>query len=158
MGKLLFKGVYTARKLLMSVLIFTLALSSSGVASAAVVQSVSNEKRINQIYEKRSRVLAEQKAGYLEEIERLGNELESLGVKFLSPLEVQRKMETSAKTSNVITPNVIIPPNDRNIIWSSYRSNWVKNGVTYEVQHLTAEPNGLSSALFDTGGIVLQNF
>lgn len=32
-----------------------------------------------------------------------------------------------------------------------------KNGVTYEVQHLTAEPNGSTSALMDTGGIILRN-
>lgn len=158
MAKQLFKGVFTARKLLLSVLIFTLALGSSGVVSASDAQSVSNEERINQIYEERSRVLAEQKEGYLVEFEKLGEELESLGVEFLSTQEVLKKMEIAAKTSNdVIIPNVITPPNVNNIIWSSFRSNWVKNGVTYEVQHLTAEPNGSSSSLFDTGGIVLQN-
>ncbi|MBU5354296.1 hypothetical protein KQI74_18570 [Paenibacillus barcinonensis] len=158
MEKQLFKGALTARKLLLSVLIFTLAFGSSSIVSASDALSVSNEERINQIYEERSRVLAEQKEGYLDEFEKLGKELESLGVEFLSTRDVQQKIEMEARKSNdIFVPNVTTPPNSNNIIWSSFRANWVKNGVTYEVQHLTAEPNGSSSSLFDTGGIVLQN-
>lgn len=155
----LFRGKLTSKKLLMGALVCLLAFGSSGVVSASSPQEANsdNEERVNQIYVERAKVLAEQKEGYLEEYERLGKELESLGVEFLTTQEVQEKMEIAAKNSNGVIPYVAIPPNARNIIWSSFRNNWVKNGVTYEVQHLTAEPNGSSSSLMETGGIVLQN-
>jgi len=157
MGNRLFKGTFTPKKLLLSALICMMALGSSGVVSASAPQPVRSEDQINQIYEERAQVLAEQKEGYLEEFARLGKELESLGVEFLSSQQVKQKMEMTSRNSNGVVPYVDIPPNKKNIIWSSFRNKFVKNGVTYEVQHLTAEPNGSSSSLMETGGIVLQN-
>ncbi|MEC0371820.1 hypothetical protein [Paenibacillus chibensis] len=62
----------------------------------------------------------------------------------------------SVNESNSISPR-INPPQSNNIFWSSYRQDWIKNGVTYEVQHLTAQSTSSPSSLWGTTVAVLQN-
>jgi len=100
----------------------------------------------------RGLIFAEQGKEYV----KLGKELESLGVEFLGPEEVKKKMEIAKKSSGLYTPYVDLPTST-NVTWSSFRNKFVKNGVTYEVQHLAAELNSLSSRLKETGGLLLQS-
>ncbi|NUU58560.1 hypothetical protein HP548_31245 [Paenibacillus taichungensis] len=152
--------------MVLSTLICLMLMSFSGVVSAnsdemtssgiQPLQSSSIDEQINKIYEKRGLVLAQKKEGYLEEYDRLGKELESLGVEFLSPSQVEEKMEIAKKSYNGFSPQVIIPANGK-YTWSSIRNSWVKNGVTYEVQHLTAESNSNASILKGTQAKVIQS-
>jgi hypothetical protein len=57
-------------------------------------------------------------------------ELESLGVEFLTPEEAQVLIKQKNALKGGIEPQVALPTSS-NIVWSSYRANWVKNGVTY---------------------------
>lgn len=149
-----------------SLLIGLMLLNVSGIAAASEdlaatsdiqpLNSTGVEEKINELYQERSIVLAQKKEGYLEEYERLGKELESLGVEFLSNEEVVEKMEIAKKSYNGQLPQVIIPPNGK-YTWSSVRNKWVKNGVTYEVQHLTAEPNSNASILKGTQARAIQS-
>ncbi|MEK5059779.1 hypothetical protein BK126_27055 [Paenibacillus sp. FSL H7-0326] len=151
---------------LSSLLIGTLLFSISSVAlasddlvvSADIVplNSISVDEKIKGLYEQRSLVLAQKKEGYQEEYEKLGKELEALGGEFLTQAQVAEKMEIAKKTYNGPTPQIALPKNPK-YVWSSVRNSWVKNGVTYEVQHLTAEPNSTKSILWGVQTGVTQS-
>lgn len=149
------------KRVLLGILIGMLVFGSSGrVQADSKSQSINTEKQIQQIYDERASVLAERKEGYLQKYDELGKELESLGVKFLTPEEVQEKMEIAKRTYQDSYPDSVSPyvvsPSNNNYAWSSFRNTWVKNGVTYEVQHLTAEATSRPSILWETGGIVIE--
>ncbi|MEK5415520.1 hypothetical protein BSK49_08355 [Paenibacillus odorifer] len=147
------------RKIASLVLISSLLLGSTGVVSASSSNNNDVEAQISKIYQERADLLGEHKAGYEIEYEKLGKELESLGVDFLTPEEAQvviAQKKSLGTDSSQIQPFVDLPAST-NIVWSSFRSNWVKNGVTYEVQHVTAESNAQNSALKNTGVTFLSN-
>ncbi|WP_144024668.1 hypothetical protein [Paenibacillus odorifer] len=147
------------RKIASLVLISSLLLGSRGVVSASSSNNNDVEAQISKIYQERADLLGEHKAGYEIEYEKLGKELESLGVDFLTPEEAQvviAQKKFLGTDSSQIQPFVDLPAST-NIVWSSFRSNWVKNGVTYEVQHVTAESNAQNSALKNTGVTFLSN-
>lgn len=158
------RGFKRRKSIVSTLLIGLMAFNVSGIAAASEVittsdirplQSTGVQERITELYAERGVVLAQKKEGYLEEYDRLGKELEFFGVDFLSPNEVDSKMEIAMKTYEGPTPKVIRPPNGK-YIWSSYRDDWVKNGVTYEVEHLTAEPSANSNILKGTQARVIQ--
>lgn len=116
--------------------------------------SISNDLKIQEIYDQRSKLTLENKNDS-EEYVKLGQELENLGVEFLSTEQVQEKNAQAIKNSsntnqNLVQPQVAVPISS-SVVWSSFRNRFVKNGVEYEVQHLTAEPNSKSSNLKGTG-------
>ncbi|GIP26759.1 hypothetical protein J23TS9_18890 [Paenibacillus sp. J23TS9] len=77
----------------------------------------------------------------------LENELESLGVKKLTPNEVQ----TNYVNENVTNPKVVVPPSNGNVNWYEYRYTSVRSGVTYAVQNLYAQAVGPKTNLYISG-------
>ncbi|WP_340034266.1 hypothetical protein [Paenibacillus sp. FSL H3-0302] len=77
------------RKIASLVLISSLLLGSTGVVSASSSNNNDVEAQISKIYQERADLLGEHKAGYEIEYEKLGKELESLGVDYLTPEEAQ---------------------------------------------------------------------
>lgn len=90
--------------------------------------------------------------------------LARLGVTFLSDSQV-RQMFPETKNDkalaltgqtllvtgdNSVQPMVDAPDSSKNT-WTTYRSSFVSNGVTYNLQRLTAQPNSSSSPLMNVG-------
>lgn len=144
------------KKFVATVLVFGLLFGLTGIVSASGINDNKREDQINKIYQERASLLAEKKEGFEKEYDSLGKKLESLGVEFLTPEQVQIEMNKKAQLETKIRPQVSLPPSS-NITWSSYRNKWVKNGVTYEVQHVTAESNIQNSQLKKTGTTLLFN-
>ncbi|WP_028594506.1 hypothetical protein [Paenibacillus assamensis] len=108
------------------------------------------EARINELYEERAKLRLQEKTDF-EKIQSVNSELESLGVKFMSDEEVKNKFVLQKGMS--ISPYVSVPTMD-NVVWSTWRGVSSKNGKSYEVQHLIAEPNSKNSNLKTTGVVI----
>lgn len=162
-------------KLLIVASLVSITTSFSGISNAATSEDIvslepreqvnsvnlysqeipARNKMISDLMAERAIVLAEEKPGFLMEWNRLGNEMQKLGVEFLSNQEVKMKINNLSNYDR-ISPYVVIP-SQSNIAWTSYRENWVKDGITYEVQHLTAEANSQNSSLKGANGKIIQS-
>lgn len=70
-----------------------------------------------------------------------------MGVEFLSSEDVakKKKFAMSSKVARVSKPT------SANVTWTSKRVNYTYNGVTYEIQMLTAQPKNDKSKLYLQG-------
>ncbi|MCG7409481.1 hypothetical protein MH117_18900 [Paenibacillus sp. ACRRX] len=157
-----------------ALLMLSVAIPASAASYTTNLSNINNDEitevnpertnKIEILYEERSRLIQSNDHG--EKLAENQMKLEGLGVEFLSTNEVQQRFGndapaeanlnlTSVNNSDLISPYVN-PPEKKNIVWKSYRADMVKNSVTYEVQHLTAESNSQSSSLKGTTTAVVQ--
>lgn len=120
---------------------------------------------IEKLNDERSKLLQSDDQG--EKLAENQKKLEDLGVEFLSTNEVQQRFGDDAPVadllnaikayeSNSVSPSVN-PPQKSGIVWESFRNDFTKNGIVYEVQHLTAKPSSSSSSpLQGTNVAVIQ--
>ncbi|WP_195574981.1 hypothetical protein [Paenibacillus sp. 1001270B_150601_E10] len=160
--------------ILTALLTLSVAIPASAASYATNLSDVNNDEiievnpertdEIEKLYDERTRLIQSDDNG--EKLAENQMKLEGLGVEFLSTNEVQQRFgddapvaallnATNVNELNSISPYVN-PPEKKNIVWTSFRADMVKNGVTYEVQHLTAQSNSQPSSLKGTSTAVVQ--
>lgn len=140
---------------LLSMLLLFSFSSVVGANPSNEIVEVSPERtdRIFELYERRDNLIRSGIIG--EEIAKINDELIELGVTVMSPAEVMQKYGDepqikdalnlySSDSSFSIDPRVV-GPNYPFVEWKSFRSKFWKDGILYDVQHLTATPNGESA-------------
>ncbi len=131
--------MFKIKKVFSMSLVFVMLLSSNIVAFANNMNST--EDQVEYLIDYRAELLS---LGKYNELENIDQRLEALGVEFLTNLEVQSKaIDTSNGIARVSTPVM------ENVTWMSSRTNYTYNGVTYEIQTLTAQPKNHNSNLID---------
>ncbi|EES71154.1 hypothetical protein POTG_04236 [Paenibacillus sp. oral taxon 786 str. D14] len=75
----------------------------------------------------------------------LRKKLSSLGVRELTPIEVQEKI-----SKNLVTPNVSVPPSNSNVRWYELRYTHTRSGKTYDIQELYAQAVGYNTNLYSS--------
>lgn len=75
----------------------------------------------------------------------LRDKLSSLGVRELTPIEVQEKL-----SENLVTPNVSVPPTNSNVRWYELRYTHTRSGKTYDIQELYAQAVGYNTNLYSS--------
>lgn len=125
-------------------MVLTLVMSTATSALSASKEDT-KELSIQNLFDQRAKLLNEKEVD-LQRINRIESQLQTLGVESLSSGEVNAKFKVTGK----ITPQVSVP-NQTNVSWFTYRSEIIKNGKTYEVQRLIAQPNTLDSNLKSRG-------
>jgi len=143
-------------------LIFSLFSTSPLNASAEYSRK---ESTIHELYDQKAAILAqyerEDKSNYNKEDKKIREEkfasqlkkidikLMQLGVEFLSNEQLQYFMNKQNQ-QNYLQPLVAVPTQN-NVIWSTYKTTFTRNGKSYEVQRLVAQPKvGYSSNLKDS--------
>ncbi|MNH83364.1 hypothetical protein D3C73_357590 [compost metagenome] len=125
------------RKFFCILMILTLVLSLTPTIFASPVQDI-KETRIQQLYDQRAAVLNEEIVD-MNKVDNIDKQLKSLGVEFITSEQVRKQFHNEN-----MSPNVSLPQQD-NVSWSTYRTEIIKDGITYEVQRLIAQPNSKSS-------------
>lgn len=161
-----------------ALLTVSVAIPASAASAASYTTNLSNvhndeitevnperTAEIEKLNDERSKLLQSDDQG--EKLAENQKKLEDLGVEFLSTDEVQQRFGDDAPVadllnaikayeSNSVSPSVN-PPQKSGIVWESFRNDFTKNGIVYEVQHLTAKPSSSSSSpLQGTNVAVIQ--
>ncbi|MNK25979.1 hypothetical protein D3C87_443100 [compost metagenome] len=137
------------RKFFCILMILTLVLSLTPTIFASPVQDI-KETRIQQLYDQRAAVLNEEIVD-MNKVDNIDKQLKSLGVEFITSEQVRKQFHNEN-----MSPNVSLPQQD-NVSWSTYRTEIIKDGITYEVQRLIAQPNSKSSNLKAKGNKALSS-
>jgi hypothetical protein len=142
--------------LLSSVFVFTTA--TTALASDSPVLKLADSSQvlsIKDLYQQKSELLTQSPIDQVK-IAEIDTDLKGLGVDFLTQEQVNEKSNTTVGELKGFTPQIAVP-SQSNISWSSYRDTVTRQGVTYEVQHLVAQPNGLSSNLAGNGNTTIKS-
>lgn len=147
--------------ILMSVVLLFSVISPS--TSYAAEENNSDDTKelqiIHELYAQRAALLLEQEQNqkqnklsngdkeeyYTSELKEIDASLERLGVDFLTDEQVKEFMEKE-ESQNGVQPQVAVP-SQGNVDWSTYRTTLTRNGKSYEVQRLVAQPNYKASNL-----------
>ncbi|MNS45447.1 hypothetical protein D3C72_779140 [compost metagenome] len=105
-------------------MILTLVLSLTPTIFASPVQDI-KETRIQQLYDQRAAVLNEEIVD-MNKVDNIDKQLKSLGVEFITSEQVRKQFHNEN-----MSPNVSLPQQD-NVSWSTYRTEIIKDGITYD--------------------------
>lgn len=122
-------------------------LLPTSFASSSKSENFSDEA-FNSLYEKRAQLIC---LGKFDELDTIDNQLKNMGVEFLSSKDVAKRFATSSKVARVSQPT------SANVTWTSKRVNYTYNGVTYEIQTLTAQPKNDKSKLYLQGNRAISS-
>mgnify|MGYP004552855783 FL=1 len=136
-------------KRMISTLMATILLALSFAVPVFAQESSDNSALIDSLLEERAALICLEKWN---EVDSLDQQLESLGVEKLTAAEVDERFGSI----NGATPYVSTPAST-NVTWLSSRTNYTYNGVTYEIQTLTAQPNQNNSNLKISGTYLLKD-
>ncbi len=140
------------KKIICIILIFLLTVGSFSLPSNA--STIANDNTTADILlEKRAEYICSNNYEKLEEIDK---QLEKLGTYKLSSSETLQLFNTLEQNENSATPYVVKPVSDT-VTWFTSRTDYTYNGTTYEIQTLTAQPNGNNSNLALTGAKVIES-
>jgi len=143
--------------LLSTAFVFTTATTAfaSDSTLTAKYPNTSQVQTIKDLYLQKSELLTQDPIDQ-NNIIAIDTKLSSLGVEFLTQEQVNAKSDNSTSELKDFTPQIVVP-SQSNISWSSYRDTVTRQNVTYEVQHLVAQPNGLSSNLKGNGNTTVKS-
>lgn len=130
-------------KRLVSAFMAAVLLTLSFAVPVFAQESSDNSARIDSLFDERAELICLEK---WDEVDSIDRQLESLGVEKLTAAEEDERFGSyvSAPTSTDTT-------------WFSSRVNYTYNGVTYEIQTLTAQPNRNDSCLKQSGSRSLSS-
>lgn len=136
-------------KKMISILTVLVLLVLSLTVTAFAQTPSDRDSQIDFLLEKRAECICLEQ---WDEIASIDKELERLGVEKLSPEEVEERFtNTSGAEPYVSTPI------SNNVTWFSVRSVYPYNGVTYEIQTLSAQPNQNDSNLKQSGSRAISS-
>lgn len=146
---------YSVKKIISLVLVLAISMVMSIPAFATTSNNKNVELKIQELYNEKAQLLCDKTVDQ-NKLDRIDTQLESLGVEFLKPEEVQTRFPDISKDKQY-GPYVVTPVQD-NVSWSSYKSAaTADDGNIYEVQHLVAQPNSKASNLKETGNYALRS-
>lgn len=136
-GIILWEVCYNEKTLsvLMTFVLLTMSLTTTTFAN----NNSNNSNKIDKLLEKRAELICLEK---YDEVETVEKQLAALGVEELTPEEVEEKFINTGE----VVPYVTVPVSN-SVTWMSSRQTYSYNGVTYEIQTLTAQPNSKASCL-----------
>ncbi|WP_348816462.1 hypothetical protein [Faecalibacterium prausnitzii] len=122
-------------------------LLPTSFASSPKIETLS-DTALSNLYEKRAQLICLRK---FDELATIDKQLKNMGVEFLSSEDVAKKFAMSSKVARVSRPT------SANVTWTSKRVNYTYNGVTYEIQTLTAQPKNDKSKLYLQGNRAISS-
>lgn len=141
----------------LAAMMFAMSLSSTAFADT----TTDDEELINVLMDQRDKInttailnseLGLDISDLEKDIDRIDVQLAALGVESLTPAEVQEHFGNS----DIIVPYIATPVSN-SVNWTSKLSYMTVDGVTYEIQTLTATPKAsVSSNLRETKTLVMQ--
>lgn len=122
-------------------------LLPTSFASSPKIETLS-DTALSNLYEERAQLIC---LGKFDELATIDKQLKNMGVEFLSSEDVAKKFAMSSKVARVSQPT------SANVTWTSKRVNYTYNGVTYEIQTLTAQPKNDKSKLYLQGNRAISS-
>lgn len=141
------------RKVLSALLTLVLVVSMAVPAFSEPITATDNatlDAMIDQLFDRRAELICLEQYDQLDAIDQ---QLAQLGVEKLAASEVA---QIAAKGKSDAVPYVDVPDSG-SVSWYSSRTNYTYDGITYEVQTLTAQPNSNSSNLKVSGSRSLSS-
>ncbi len=135
------------KKTLSLILVFAIISMTATTAFADV--TVDDSAEVTALLQKRAEFICLEE---YDKVQQIDEQLRKYGVERLTAKEVQKRFSDV----DGIAPYVLAP-DASNVDWASMRKTYIKNGVTYEVQTLIAQPNSKSSNLKKSGSKALSS-
>lgn len=143
---------------LVTTLVLTFAVFAPNNINA---MTTSNDMLVEELFNQRALLINENRFNELDEIDR---QLATLGTYKISEQAISSLLSSKSKLSTKESAlsresydPLVVKPEANNVSWYSSRTTLLYNGVNYEIQTLTAQPNAYSSNLKQRGNRAISS-